>query len=76
MKIQILGTGCPKCKKLAANAEKAVHQTGVDAQVEKVTDVSQIAEFGVMFTPAIAIDGEIKSAGKVVAPAKIAEWLK
>jgi len=76
VKIQILGTGCPKCKKLAANAEKAVHQTGVDAQVEKVTDVSQIAEFGVMFTPAIAIDGEIKSAGKVVAPAKIAEWLK
>ncbi|MBN2445148.1 MAG: TM0996/MTH895 family glutaredoxin-like protein [Phycisphaerae bacterium] len=76
MKIQILGTGCPKCKKLAENAEQAVAQAGVEAEIEKVTEVAEIAKFGVMFTPAIVIDGVVKSAGKVVAPAKIAGWLE
>ena len=76
MKIQILGTGCPKCKKLAANAEQAVQEAGVEAEIEKVTGVMDIAKFGVAFTPAIVIDGEVKAAGTVPAPKQIAEWLK
>lgn len=76
MKVQILGTGCPKCKKLAENTEAALRQTGISAEVEKVTAVAEIARFGVMFTPALAIDGVVKVAGKVPAPAKIAELLE
>jgi len=76
MKIQVLGTGCPKCKKLLENVEAALAQSGVAAEVEKVTEVAKIAEFGVMFTPALAIDGQIKAAGKVLAPEKIVELIK
>ena len=65
MKIQILGTGCPKCKKLAENAEAAAKALGVDCEIEKVTDVKEIIKFGVMMTPALAVDGEVKVAGKV-----------
>ncbi len=75
MKIQVLGTGCPKCHKLAANVEEALTQTGVEAEVEKVTSVADIAKFGVVFTPALVIDGEVKVAGKVIAPGKIAEMI-
>lgn len=60
MKIQILGTGCPKCKKLAENAEAAAKALQLDCQIEKVTDIRQIIAFGVMTTPALAIDGEVK----------------
>ncbi len=66
MKIQILGTGCPKCKKLAENARIAADQLGIDYEIEKVTDVNDIMEYGVMMTPALAVDGEVKLAGKVV----------
>ena len=76
MKIQILGTGCPKCKKLTANAEQAVRETGVEAEIEKVTGVMDIAKFGVAFTPAIVIDGEVKASGKVADPKQIAQWLQ
>jgi small redox-active disulfide protein 2 len=75
MKIQILGTGCPKCKQLMANAEEAVRQTGVDAEVEKIDNLQEIMKFGVMATPGLAIDGEVKSAGKVLSPAEIAALL-
>jgi len=75
MKIHVLGTGCPKCHKLAANVEEALTQTGVEAEVEKVTSVADIAKFGVVFTPALVIDGEVKVAGKVIAPGKIAEMI-
>jgi small redox-active disulfide protein 2 len=64
-KLQILGTGCPKCKKLAENAEKAISETGKDYEVEKVTDIEKIMAFGVMMTPALAIDGKVKVVGKV-----------
>jgi small redox-active disulfide protein 2 len=64
--IQVLGTGCPKCKTLAENAEEAVRQSGVDAQIVKVTSIAEIADFGVMMTPALAIDGDVKSSGKVL----------
>ncbi len=66
MKIQILGTGCPKCKTLFANAEAAVQAAGIEAQVEKVEKIAEIIAFGVMTTPALAIDGQVKSAGKVL----------
>ena len=63
--IQILGTGCPKCMKLAENAEAAAKALGLDYQLEKVTDITRIMDFGVMMTPALVVDGTVKAAGKV-----------
>jgi len=65
MKIQILGTGCPKCNKLYQNATEAVTAAGIEAEIEKVNDLNAIMAFGVMVTPALAIDGQVKTAGKV-----------
>ncbi|MBN2577359.1 MAG: TM0996/MTH895 family glutaredoxin-like protein [Pirellulales bacterium] len=73
--IQILGTGCPKCEKLKKNAEEAVKLAGTEAQIEKVTDIGQITSFGVMLTPALAIDGEVKVVGKVLSPEEIQKLL-
>lgn len=67
-KIQILGTGCPKCKKLAENAEAAVKDLGIEYDIEKVTNINEIMGFGVMMTPALAVDGEVKVVGKVPSP--------
>ena len=75
MKIQILGAGCPKCKQLEANAREAVTTKGVEAEIEKVTDIDEIMEMGVMMTPALVIDGEVKSVGKVLTPDQIAAQL-
>lgn len=66
MRIQILGTGCPKCKALEANARQAIAETAIDAIVEKVDDIDRIMDMGVMITPALAIDGEVKSSGKLL----------
>ena len=63
-KLQILGTGCPKCKKLAEHVEEAAKALGLDYEIEKVTDISKITSFGVMMTPALAIDGAVKVVGK------------
>ena len=65
MLIQILGTGCPKCHKLAENAEAAARELGLDYMLEKVTDIQRIMDFGVMMTPALAIDGQVQVSGKV-----------
>ena len=73
--IQILGTGCAKCEKLKHNAEEAITQSGVEATVEKITDINVITSFGVMMTPALAIDGEVKLVGKVASPDEIAKLL-
>jgi len=75
MKIQILGTGCAKCMKLAENAEKAAKEKGVDFQIEKVTDINKIMDFGVMITPSLAIDGVVKSVGKVLSAEEIKKLL-
>ncbi len=75
MKIQILGTGCPKCRQLTANAEQAVAELGLQASVEKVTDIKAITGFGVMATPALAVDGQVKSAGKLLSPEEIKKFL-
>ena len=65
-KIQILGTGCAKCTKLAENAEAAAQNSGIDYELEKVTQLNDIMKFGVMVTPALVIDGEVKVSGKVL----------
>ncbi len=65
MKIQILGTGCPKCMKLAENAEAAAKELGLEYQLEKVNRIDEIMKFGVMMTPALAVDGDVKVVGKV-----------
>lgn len=64
-KLQILGTGCAKCIRLAANTEAAARRAGIECEIEKVTDVNQIMKYGVMMTPALAVDGEVKFVGKV-----------
>jgi small redox-active disulfide protein 2 len=64
-KIQILGTGCPKCKQLAELAEKTAKELGIEYQLEKVTQISDIMKFGVMITPALVVDGKVKISGKV-----------
>ncbi|HPO03201.1 thioredoxin family protein [Treponema zuelzerae] len=75
MKIQILGTGCPKCRQLEANAREAVSAKGVEAEIEKVTDIDEIMEMGVMMTPALVIDGDVRSVGKVLTVEQIAAQL-
>lgn len=76
MKIQILGTGCPKCAQLTENAKMAIEESGADCELEKVTDINEILKFGVMMTPAIAIDGEVKAVGKVSSTEEIKNMLK
>lgn len=71
MKIQILGTGCPKCKTLTANVKQAVEESGLDIEIEKVQDIKDIMKFNVLMTPGLAIDGKVKSAGKVLSPDEI-----
>lgn len=75
MKIEILGVGCPKCKQLTANAEVAVKELGICAEVSKVTDIDKITEFGVMMIPALAVDGEVVSSGRVLTKDEIKEIL-
>jgi small redox-active disulfide protein 2 len=65
VKIQILGTGCPKCNKLGEIADQAARELGLNYELVKVTDINEIMKFGVMMTPALAVDGEVKVVGKV-----------
>ncbi len=76
MTIQILGGGCPKCQQLAENAQSAIDAAGVEASIEKITDSDKIMEMGAVMTPALAIDGDVKSAGKVLSADKIAALLR
>ena len=71
MKIEILGVGCPKCKQLTANTEAAVKELNVQAEIGKVMDIDKITEYGVMMTPALAVDGTVVSAGKVLSKDEI-----
>ena len=76
MKIQILGTGCPKCKQVEANAREAVKNLNIDAEVEKITDINQIIDFGVTVTPALAVDGEVKFSGRIPSVEEIKDIIK
>ncbi len=74
-KIQVLGPGCPNCEKLVNNTETAVAELGIDCDVEKVTDIVEITNFDVMLTPAIVVDGVVKSSGKVLSVDQLKELL-
>ena len=76
MDIKVLGPGCPKCKQTEQNVKAAVAETGIDATVEKVTDVMEIAAYGVLGTPCIVIDGEVKSVGKIPNKEEIKTWIE
>jgi small redox-active disulfide protein 2 len=76
MKIQILGTGCPKCKALAEAAEKAAQTLAIPYEIEKVTDIARIVSFGVMSTPALVLDGQVQTAGKLLSAEEIASLMK
>lgn len=71
MTIRILGTGCPKCKKLEENARQAISEVGGDITIEKVTDLDEIMDYGVMLTPALVIDKKVVASGKVLSVAEI-----
>ena len=73
--IQVLGPGCPNCQKLVENAETAVRELGVDCDVKKISDIQEIMQFNVMLTPALAIDGVVKSSGKVLSVDELKEIL-
>lgn len=76
MKIQVLGTGCAKCKQLTASAEKAVAELGLGVPVEKVEDIREIMKFKVMSTPALVVDGQVRSTGKVLSPEDVKAFLR
>ena len=76
MKLQVLGTGCPKCRKLAETAEAAAKRLGIAYELDKVTDINDIISFGVMVTPALAVDGQVVVAGKVPAVEELEAILK
>lgn len=75
-KIKILGPGCMKCNKLRENTEQAAREMGLELEIEKVSDIKKIMEFGVMMTPGLVVDGEVKSVGKVLSPEDIKKFLK
>jgi len=74
-KIKILGTGCKRCQQLAENAESAAKNLGIDYELEKVTDLNEIVQFGVMITPALVVDDQVKASGKVLSPDDIGKIL-
>ncbi len=76
MKIEILGTGCPKCKKTTQNVQLAVEELGIDVEINKVEKLDEIIKYSVMMTPALVIDGEVKVAGKIPNKQEIINWLK
>ncbi len=76
MEVKVLGPGCPKCKQTENVVREAVAESGVDADVEKVTDTMKIAMYGVFGTPAVVVDGEVKSVGKVPSKTDVIGWLK
>ncbi len=75
MKIEVLGPGCPRCTALAASVQAAVAKLGLDAEVTKVTDINEITSRGVMLTPALVVDGEVKASGRALSPQEIQEML-
>lgn len=76
MKIKVLGPGCPKCKKLYLEAEKAIATVGQPVELEKVEKIDDIMKYGVMMTPALIIDDEVKASGRIPPSAEIVSWIK
>lgn len=75
MEIKVLGPGCKKCKKAEETIRDVVTEMGIDARVEKITDMMEIASYGVISTPVIVVDGEVKSSGKIPKAKDIKTWL-
>ncbi len=75
MKIKVLGPGCPKCEQTTKAVKEAMAEAGAAAEVEKVTDIKEIMQHGVMATPAVVVDGQVKCAGKVPSKDEIKAWL-
>ena len=76
MEIKVLGPGCTRCQTTAKNVQDAVAESGVDADIEKVTDTMKIASYGVFGTPAVVIDGQVKCVGKIPTKEEITDWIK
>jgi small redox-active disulfide protein 2 len=76
VKIQVLGAGCAKCRLLEENLEQALKASGIKAEIEKVTNLDEIMNFGVMMTPALVVDGEVKSVGKVLSKEQLRDIIK
>lgn len=76
MEIKILGSGCPKCKMVEERVKKALDECGVNAKVEKVTDFAKMMEYGIMMTPALIIDRDVKCQGRVPSAEEIREWIQ
>ena len=76
MEIKILGSGCAKCEATEKNVKEALAEIGLDVQVDKVTDVMEIAKYGVFLTPAVVIDGKVKSSGKIPNTEEIKTWIQ
>jgi len=76
MEIKILGPGCPKCEQLAKNTQEAVKALGLEAEITKVKDMKTIASYGILMTPALVVDGEVKAVGKLLKPDEIQAFLK
>ena len=74
MKLEILGTGCVKCEQLYQNAQKAVSELDIDAEIIKIEDIDKIVDYGVMMVPGLVIDGEVKSTGKALSPEDIKKY--
>ena len=75
MKIEVLGSGCAKCNKVKEMVEKVVNEAGIDAEIIKVEDINKILDYGVMVTPGLVVDGDVKFAGKIPSEDKVREWL-
>lgn len=75
MEIKVLGPGCPKCKQTEQRIREAVAEAGITANIEKVTDIMEIAGYGVLGTPAVIIDGKVKSVGKIPSTKEIKSWI-
>lgn len=75
MKIEVLGMGCPKCKKLYENVQIAAKELNIQPEIAKVEDIQEIVKHSVMITPALVIDGEVKAAGRVATPDEIKQWI-
>lgn len=75
MEIKVLGPGCLKCEQTEKNVKEAVQESGVNAKIDKVTDVMEIAKYGVFGTPAVVVDGKVKSVGKIPDKSEIKTWI-
>ncbi|MGQ9860317.1 MAG: thioredoxin family protein [Thermodesulfobacteriota bacterium] len=76
MKIEVLGPGCPKCQSTEANVKKAVESLGLQAEIRKVTDIKEIASYGVFGTPSVVINGKVKCVGKIPTVEEVKKWLR